>query len=141
MINKSEELMNNLVNDNDYQEYISVYKDRYYVNKDILNTLLQRHIELYYLFLKINILIYRYDTKSLSKDLKDYTHFKGTTLFIDDIVIIMNYYFNNYLRCKNEINKIITYKLRPLCERKILKQIINRQPHEEIKPFPKYIEF
>ena len=56
--------------------------------------------------------------------------------FILPFTIVMNYYFNNYPRCKKELSKIITYKLRPMSERKILKQIIDRQPSEEFKPFP-----
>lgn len=140
MINQVEILMEDLLNDGEYKSYISIYKDEGYVNKDMLDSLLKRHLDLYYIFLKINILLYRYDTNHLNKDLKDYNHYKGNTFYVDDIDIVMDYYFNNYPKCKRELSKIISYKLRPLCERKILKQIIDRQPNEEIKPFPKYDE-
>lgn len=136
MINEVKKLMENLLNDEEYKEYISLYKEENYVNKDMLDSLLKRHLDLYYIFLKINILLYRYDTKSLNKELKDYKHYRDNTLYVDDIDIVMDYYFNNYSRCKKELSKIITYKLRPMSERKILKQIIDRQPSEEFKPFP-----
>lgn len=136
MINPSNKLMENLLNDDEYKQCINTYKEESYVNKDMLDSLLKRYLDLYYIFLKINILLYRYDTKSLNKELKDYKHYKGNTLYVDDIDIVMNYYFNNYPRCKKELSKIITYKLRPMSERKILKQIIDRQPSEEFKPFP-----
>lgn len=133
MINQVKKLMEDLLNDEEYKQYMNIYKEENYVNKDMLDSLLKKHLDLYYIFLKINILLYRYDTKSLNKELKDYQHYKGNTLYVDDIDIVMNYYFNNYPRCKRELNKIITYKLRPISERKILKQIIDRQPSEEFK--------
>lgn len=136
MINEVKKLMEDLLNDEEYKQYISIYKEERYVNKDILESLLKRHLDLYYIFLKINILLYRYDTKSLNKELKDYKHYRGNTLYVDDIDIVMDYYYNNYPRCKKELSKIITYKLRPISERKILKQIIERQSNEEFKPFP-----
>ncbi len=136
MINEIKKLMENLLNDEEYKEYISIYKEESYVNQDMLDSLLKKHLDLYYIFLKINILLYRYETKSLNKELKDYKHYRGNTLYVDDIDIVMDYYFNNYSRCKKELSKIITYKLRPMSERKILKQIIDRQPNEEFKPFP-----
>ena len=132
------ELMRNLLNDGEYKEYITIYKEKQYVDKSILNNLLKRYLDLYYLFLKINILLYRYDTKSLNNELKDYTHYKGDILYIDDIDIIMGYYFNNYSRCRIELSKIIIFKLRPNNEIKILKQILDRQFDKEIKPLTKY---
>ena len=132
------ELMRNLLNDGEYKEYITIYKEKQYVDKSILNNLLKRYLDLYYLFLKINILLYRYDTKSLNNELKDYTHYKGDILYIDDIDIIMSYYFNNYSRCRIELSKIIVFKLRPNNEIKILKQILDRQFDKEIKPLTKY---
>lgn len=131
-------LMRNLLNDGEYKEYITIYKEKQYVDKSILNNLLKRYLDLYYLFLKINILLYRYDTKSLNNELKDYTHYKGDILYIDDIDIIMSYYFNNYSRCRIELSKIIVFKLRPNNEIKILKQILDRQFDKEIKPLTKY---
>ena len=136
MINEIKKLMEDLINDEEYKEYISIYKEESYVNKDMLDSLLKKHLDLYYIFLKINILLYRYETKSLNKELKDYKHYRGNTLYVDDIDIVMDYYYNNYPRCRRELSKIITYKLRPMTERKILKQIIDRQPSEEFKPFP-----
>lgn len=135
MINPSKKLMKDLLSDEEYKQYISIYEKESYINKDVLKSLLEKHLDLYYIFLKINILLYRYDTKSLNKELKDYQHYKGNTLYVEDIDIVMNYYFNNYTRCKKELNKIIVYKLRPLSERKILKQIFERQPNEEFKTF------
>lgn len=135
MINPSKKLMKDLLSDEEYKQYISIYEKESYINKDMLKSLLEKHLDLYYIFLKINIILYRYDTKSLNKELKDYQHYKGNTLYVNDIDIVMNYYFNNYTRCKKELSKIITYKLRPLSERKILKQIFERQPSEEFKTF------
>ena len=90
MINPSNKLMENLLNDDEYKQYINTYKEESYVNKDMLDSLLKRYLDLYYIFLKINILLYRYDTKSLNKELKDYKHYKGNTLYVDDIDIVVN---------------------------------------------------
>lgn len=136
MINHSGELIKKLLNDNEYKQYIDICKLDGFVDKDMLDSLLKKHLDLYYLFLKVNILLYRYDTKLLNKELRDYKHYRGNTLYVDDIDIVMYYYFDNYSRCKKELSKIINYKLRPMSERKILKQIIDRQPNEEFKPFP-----
>ena len=58
MINPSNKLMENLLNDDEYKQYINTYKEESYVNKDMLDSLLKKHLDLYYLFLKINILLF-----------------------------------------------------------------------------------
>ena len=52
MINPSKKLMKDLLNDEDYKKYISIYKEESYVNKDMLDSLFKKYLDLYYIFLK-----------------------------------------------------------------------------------------
>lgn len=65
MINQVKKLMEDLLNDEEYKQYMNIYKEENYVNKDMLDSLLKKHLDLYYIFLKINILLYRYDTVTI----------------------------------------------------------------------------
>ena len=46
MINPSNKLMENLLNDDEYKQYINTYKEESYVNKDMLDSLLKRYLDL-----------------------------------------------------------------------------------------------
>ena len=86
----SKRLLDKLFQDKEYQEYIYEYENKNSINLDKLESLLNNHIDLYRLFLKINIFLYRYDTKLLEDDLKDFSQLNETTLRMDDIDTIMN---------------------------------------------------
>ena len=131
----SKRLVDKLLQDKEYQDYISEYENKNSINLDKLESLLNNHIDLYRLFLKINIFLYRYDTKLLEEDLKDFGQLNGTTLRLDDIDTIMDYYFNNYKRCKKELHRICINHLRPPAEKRIINKIINRKI--EIRDIPK----
>ena len=69
----SKRLLDKLFQDKEYQEYIYEYENKNSINLDKLESLLNNHIDLYRLFLKVNIFLYRYDTKLLEDDLKDFS--------------------------------------------------------------------
>ena len=130
----SKMLLEEMLSSSEYKKYIEIYKNKKYIDKYLLEILLNKYLDLYYLFLKVNILLYRYDNKHLRNELQDYTHYNGNMLYLDDIDIIMKYYYNNYSKCKSELRKIIEYKLRPNSELKIIDKILNRDITKEIIP-------
>lgn len=136
MNNASKKLLDELFNDKEYQEYISEFENTSKINLDKLKLLLNNHFDLYKLFLKTNILLYRYDTKLLEDDLKDFSQLNGETLYLDDADTVMNYYINNYKRCKDELHRICIHHWRPPAEKRIINKIINRKIEKEIKDVP-----
>lgn len=136
MNNISKKLLDELFSDKEYQEYISEYENTSKINLDKLESLLNNHFDLYKLFLKTNILLYRYDTKLLEEDLKDFSQLNGETLYLDDADIIMKYYISNYKRCKDELHRICIHHWRPPAENRIINKIINRKMEKEIKDVP-----
>ena len=46
MINPSNKLMENLLNDDEYKQQINTYKEESYVNKDMLDSFLKKHLDL-----------------------------------------------------------------------------------------------
>ena len=137
MNNISKKLLDELFSDKEYQEYISEYENTSKINLDKLESLLNNHFDLYKLFLKTNILLYRYDTKLLEEDLKDFSQLNGETLYLDDADIIMKYYISNYKRCKDELHRICILHWRPPAEKRIINKIISRKIEKEIKDIPK----
>lgn len=133
----SKRLLDKLFQDKEYHEYIYEYENKNSINLDKLESLLNNHIDLYRLFLKVNIFLYRYDTKLLEDDLKDFSQLNETTLCMDDIYTIMDYYFNNYKRCKDELHRICILHWRPPAENRIINKIISRKIEKEIKDIPK----
>ena len=71
------ELKNNLLLDEDYIKFEEIYKKENIVDKDLLIKLLDKHHDLFYMFLKINILLYEFDIKGLNNDLKEFKRYKG----------------------------------------------------------------
>lgn len=134
------ELKNNLINDINYIKYDEIYKNENIIDKDLLIKLLEDHLDFYIVFLKLNIFLWRYDTRYANKELKDYKHYKGKILRIDDIDTVYRYYYRNYNRVRNAMKKIICYKLRPRNELNILKQILERPIEEEIYPINEFEE-
>ena len=131
----SEIRLDRLYSSETYKKYIDIYNKEQYVDTKLLNELFDEYKEIYDLFLKINIfLYYRNDIKNLRKDLQDYTKLNGTTLYIEDIDLVIGYYCNNYVRCRTVIKKIIQNKWVSRNEINILKKILNRNLSEEIKP-------
>lgn len=133
-------LKNNLISDEDYIKYEEIYKNEHIVDMNLLVKLLDKHFELYYVFLKINIFLYRYDTKGLNKELQDFLHYKGKSYHIDDLDAMIRLYYRNYRRCQTAMKKIISNKIRPASERKLLQQILNRPLEKEITPLYEYEE-
>ena len=125
-------LLEKLEDDETYKEYVESYDKDKTINLDLLRILLNNYETLYKIFIKTNLLLYRYDSSELDNDLKDYKQIDGELLYIDDIDFIIHYYTNNYNRCKKVIKCIIDEKLRPTNELKILSQIYNRDSSKEI---------
>lgn len=136
MTKVSKKLLDELFNDKEYQEYISEYENTSKINIDKLESLLNNHFDLYRLFLKTNILLYRYDTKLLDEDLKDFSQLNGETLYLDDADNIMKYYISNYKRCKDELHRICIHHWRKAAENRIINKIINRKTEKEIRDVP-----
>lgn len=135
----SEIRLDRLYSSETYKKYIDIYNKEQYVDTKLLKELFDEYKEIYDLFLKVNIfLYYRNDIKNLRKDLQDYTKLNGTTLYIEDIDLIIGYYCNNYVRCRTVIKKIIQNKWVSKNEINILKKILNRDLNEEIKPIHKH---
>ena len=133
MTKVSKKLLDELFNDKEYQEYISEYENTSKINIDKLESLLNNNFDLYRLFLKTNILLYRYDTKLLDEDLKDFSQLNGETLYLDDADNIMKYYISNYKRCKDELHRICIHHWRKAAENRIINKIINRAKSKEYK--------
>lgn len=135
----SEIRLDRLYSSETYKKYIDIYNKEQYVDTKLLKELFDEYKEIYDLFLKVNIfLYYRNDIKNLRKDLQDYTKLNGTTLYIEDIDLVIGYYCNNYVRCRTVIKKIIQNKWVSRNEINILKKILNRKLSEEIKPIYQY---
>ena len=91
----SEIRLDRLYSSETYKKYIDIYNKEQYVDTKLLKELFDEYKEIYDLFLKVNIfLYYRNDIKNLRKDLQDYTKLNGTTLYIEDIDLIIGYYCN-----------------------------------------------
>lgn len=131
-------LKNNLLEDKDYIKYKEIYKNEHFIDKDLLVVLLERYLDLYYVFLKINILLYKYDTKNLDKELQDFLHYKGKNIHVDDLDSIFRFYYKNFSMCHRTIEKIITYKIRNKNEIELLKQILERPFEKELSVFFEY---
>jgi len=130
------ELKNTLLLDENYIKFEEIYKNENIIDKDLLVKLLNRHHDLYYTFLKINLFIYRFDIKGLNSDLKDFKHYKGKVYYIDDLDCVLRFYYSNYTRnqrvFKIQVTKNYTIKCFLLDNEKkeILIQI---QENQEIK--------
>jgi hypothetical protein len=128
------ELNNNLLLDEDYIKFEEIYKNENIIDKDLLIKLLDKHHDLYYTFLKINLFIYRFDIKGLNSDLKDFKRYKGKVYYIDDLDYVLKFYYSNYTRNQSVFKMMIKDKLVPLKERKLLEMIMNNPMEEQIKP-------
>ena len=112
------ELKNNLLLDKDYIKFEEIYKNENIIDKDLLIKLLDKHHDLYYIFLKINLFIYRFDIKGLNNDLKDFKRYKGKVYYIDDLDCVLRFYYSNYTRNQRVFKMLIKDKLVPQTERK-----------------------
>lgn len=127
-------LKNNLLIDIDYIKYEEIYSKESVIDKNLLVQLLNKHHDLYYVFLKMNIFLYRFDTKGLNDELKDFSHYKKTVLRIDDLSHILGLYYRHYSMFIETIKVMISDNLVPKNEVKILKMIINNPKEEQIRP-------
>lgn len=125
------ELNNNLLLDEDYIKFEEIYKNENIIDKDLLIKLLDKHHDLYYTFLKINLFIYRFDIKGLNSDLKDFKRYKGKVYYIDDLDYVLKFYYSNYTRNQSAFKMMIKDKLVPLKERKLLEMIMNNPMEEQ----------
>lgn len=132
----SSELLSNLLKDEEYVKYIEDYNKTGHINNNLLDNLFEKYYNLYRLFMKMNILLYRYDTPLLDEDLKDYNQIDGKSLFIIDLDNIMKYYINNYNRCKDALKRLYLYRKTSPAERRIIRKIINRKIDEELSAIP-----
>lgn len=122
-----------LLNDSDYLKFEKTYNKNKVIDKELLVKLLNKHLDLYNMFLKINISLYGFDTKELNKDLQDFLRYKGKKYYIDDLIVILGFYFKHHSMFIKSIEKIIDSKLRPQNEINLLKKIINNPREERIK--------
>ena len=128
-------LYERLVVDERYKNYCTKYKETNFVDEDLLKKLLIDHKDFYYLFLKSFIfLYYRYNIKHLNKELQNYYYIGKRKITLDDMDIILRYYYSNYNRCQKAIRYIISGKMRPNAELKLLKEIYNRDIEQSIIP-------
>lgn len=125
------ELKNNLLLDEDYIKFEEIYKKENIVDKDLLIKLLDKHHDLFYMFLKINILLYEFDIKGLNNDLKEFKRYKGKVYYIDDLDCVLRFYYSNYTRNQSVFKMMIKDKLVPLKERKLLEMIMNNPMEEQ----------
>ena len=130
----ADELINKLLNSDIYKEYDKIYKDKNYVDPQLLKQLLLKHHDLYELFLKANIILYKYETKGLKKSFNDCYYHNEKKLYLEDVYNVLLYYYSHYSRCQTVLKKMIQLKLVPISERKILKLILNRDISKEIIP-------
>ena len=66
--------------------------------------------------------------------LTDFRHIRNVKITLDDFDIVLKHYYYNYNRCKKCIKIIISNKLRPNSELKLLKLIYNRDINKDIVP-------
>lgn len=123
-----------LLCDPDYIKYEELFENEHIVDKKLLVTLFNGYKDLYYIFLKINIFLYRFDTSNLNNELKDYKHYKGKVYRIDDLDVILRHYYRYYKRCQCAIKILISDKLVPQNEIELLEKIINNPLEEQIRP-------
>lgn len=124
-VSKVMRLKRELLDDEDYIRFEETYNKNEVIDTGLLIKLLNKYLDLYHVFLKLNILLYGFDTKELSEDLQDFLHFKGKKYYIDDLDSILKFYYNHYPMFIKSIEEIINSKLRPLSEITLLKKFIN----------------
>lgn len=127
-------LKNNLLDDTDYIHYEEIYNKENAIDKDLLVKLLEKHHDLYYTFLKMNLFLYRFSTKGLNDELKDFKHYKGKSYRINDLSCILGFYYNHYSMFVETIKVMISNKLVPRNEVQLLEKIINNPREEQIRP-------
>lgn len=130
-------IYNNLLTDENYIKYCKIYKEEHYIDLDLLKSLLETHHELYYTFLKINILFYFQQEKILkriNKELKNWKYVNGRILRVDDVDLILRHYHTNYSRCRSSMMKIVEYKLVSKVEQEILLLIYGKDIKDLILP-------
>jgi len=135
----SSRLIEKIKDSDTFKEFISIYNIKETITKDmveIARKLLKEEFDLYALFLKVNIFLYRYDSSKLNNKLQNYhRHILNNveyTITIDDVAIITYFYLKYKFIIKKFIKYIINNRLRPSNEIVILRKILNRQPQEEL---------
>jgi len=73
-VSKVMRLKRELLDDEDYIRFEETYNKNEAIDTELLIKLLNKHLDLYHVFLKLNILLYGFDTKELSEDLQDFLH-------------------------------------------------------------------
>ena len=131
-ISITENLLSRMYGSETYKKYVEEYNSNNRIDIELLKEFLKEYRELFDIFLKVNILIYRYPTEQLRISLKEYTKHNGRNLYMDDMCIISNHYISNYVRCKKAIKTIIQNKLVCNSEVQLLKKIYSRNEDEEI---------
>lgn len=127
-------LKNNLLDDVDYIHYEEIYNKENFINKDLLVKLLEKYHDLYYIFLKMNLWLYHFKISGLNDDLKDVNHYRKTMFRIDDLSHIFGLYYHHYSMFVETIKVIISDKLVPKNEIKLLEMIINNPREKDIIP-------
>ncbi len=129
----SDILIKELLDDVNYGELVKLYNEKHIIDVDLVESLLNTHLDLYKLFIKSNIFLYGYISKYLDDELKDCTHFNNKDLYIEDVNNVMSFYYDNYLINKKCLRRISMFRFRPSSERVIINKIIKRTKIEEYK--------
>ena len=128
MICVSQRLIDKMYNSETYKQYVEYYDKNHCINIDLLKKLYFDNQDLYIIFLKINVVLYRYDYKELGIC----TMHNNRNLYVTDIDVILKHYISNYDRCRNAIKCLISQSLVSKSDVSILKQILSRDKEKEI---------
>ena len=124
----SQRLIDKMYNSETYKQYVEYYDKNHCINIDLLKKLYFDNQDLYIIFFKINVVLYRYDYKELGICTMHNNH----NLYVTDIDVILKHYIGNYDRCRNAIKCLISQSLVSKSDVSILKQILSRDKEKEI---------
>ena len=124
----SQRLIDKMYNSETYKQYVEYYDKNHCINIDLLKKLYFDNQDLYIVFLKINVVLYRYDYEELGIC----TMHNNRNLYVTDIDVILKHYISNYDRCRNAIKCLISHSLVSKSDVSILKQILSRDKEKEI---------
>ena len=128
MICVSQRLIDKMYNSETYKQYVEYYDKNHCINIDMLKKLYFDNQDLYIVFLKINVVLYRYDYE----ELEICTMHNNRNLYVTDIDVILKHYISNYNRCRYAIKCLISQSLVSKSDVSILKQILSRDKEKEI---------
>ena len=122
--------------DTDYIEYCNKYNKDGSIDIELVKKLLNKHKDLYHIFLKIQVVLYYRDIRDTDEEFYDCYHINGNKILLSDIdILVRNHYYVYFDRCKKCIESIITSKLVPKNELDILRLVKDRDINTELVNF------